>query len=139
MLKYNNSRQQLKEILKNINTMFHLTTDGWSKNNGEVIPYISLTLHFLNDNFEAVNIDLGNLFTLKLLKLCFKFKELKHYPYPHNSESIALALIEILEKFEIQDKVISITTDSAANQLSACKLLKDFIKAEGDKERSFIK
>ena len=35
-------------MIKSLKILFSLTTDGWTKKLGEDIPYISLTLHFLD-------------------------------------------------------------------------------------------
>ena len=52
LINHENDRNQLKSILQTIPVLFSLTTDGWSKNVGEVIPYISLTLHWINTHFD---------------------------------------------------------------------------------------
>lgn len=72
-----------------------LTTDSWTS--CQNYNYMSLTCHYL-DNFKLKSIALG-------------FKNV----ISHTADSIKNAILEILDNFDLKDKVFSIATDNAAN------------------------
>lgn len=81
--------------------MFSFTTDLWSSITME--PYMSLTMHFIDDNFQ-------------LHKYCL---ETKYIPDTHTGVNLAMALSELLASWEltVKDDLMVITTDSASNMI----------------------
>ena len=70
-------------------------------------PYLSLTVHFLNDNFE-------------LKSRCLKTA---YFPTDHTGENIALGLRECLSNWGLKEEdQTCITTDNAAYLIKAMEL-----------------
>lgn len=87
-------KQNLKEIFKNIDFMC-ATSDIWSHSNRS---FIAVTLHWINDNE---------------LNLNSAFVACKRFEGRHTNERVAENLSEIFAEYEINGKVIFITTDVA--------------------------
>ncbi|KAL0244655.1 hypothetical protein GEMRC1_008737 [Eukaryota sp. GEM-RC1] len=96
-----------KVCFDTINSKISLTTDLWTSTAG--VPFIGVTAHYLADDFTFHNV------TLDTLQL----------PHPHNGEQIADAIYELLEKFDLTQKIMSITHDNATNVISAIAILND--------------
>ena len=77
----------------------------WSSRTTE--PYLSLTVHFANDNFE-------------LKSRCL---QTAYFPTDHTGENIALGLRECLSSWGLKEEVQTcITTDNAGNAIKAMEL-----------------
>ncbi|CAH1107496.1 unnamed protein product [Psylliodes chrysocephalus] len=96
---------KLKDILKNIEFLA-ITSDCWTSLASE--SYISVTRHFIDENFQLKN---AILHTKKL-------------DSRHTGENIANALSEIFTEWNIQKKISCFVTDNAANALKMCQILK---------------
>ncbi|XP_038162089.1 E3 SUMO-protein ligase ZBED1-like [Cyprinodon tularosa] len=81
------------------------TTDLWSSRTTE--PYMSLTVHFVNANFE-------------LRSRCL---QTAYFPTDHTGENIAIGLKECLANWGLKEEAQTcITTDNATNMVKAMEL-----------------
>lgn len=81
-----------------------LTTDGWTSAISD--PYITVTIHYVNSNFK---------FVTRILNTTY-------LPVTHTSMNIAEYLRKVASQWDIQDKVIAVVTENAANMKEAIKL-----------------
>ncbi|KAK0147407.1 Zinc finger BED domain-containing protein 1 [Merluccius polli] len=88
------------------NTEFYAsTTDLWSSRTTE--PYMSLTVHFVNANFE----------------LCSQCLQTAYFPTDHTGENIGMGLRECLANWGLKEEAQTcITTDNASNMVKAMEL-----------------
>lgn len=96
-----------EKIAKNIKHLqfFATTSDLWSSRTSE--PYLSLTIHYINDQWELCNATL----------------QTTYFPEDHTGEQIAAGLREALEIWELEEKrMTSMTTDSGSNMVKALEL-----------------
>jgi hypothetical protein len=95
----------LKTIHETLNTIHHvtLTIDVWSDRRCR--SFLGITCHFIDNNMmpQAYLIDF------------LRFKS------PHTSENIHQLTEEVLERFNIKDKVFKIITDNASSMVKAYK------------------
>jgi Cu/Ag efflux pump CusA len=77
-------------------------------------PYISITAHYVNANRSLSHILL----------------DFRYIPFPHSGEQIMNISIEVFGEFEVQERVIAITSDNATNNISAIKQLNVFLEKE---------
>lgn len=84
---------------------FATTTDMWSSRTME--PYMSLTVHYVNDNFEMKS---------RCLQTAF-------FPEDHTGENISEGLKEALASWGLcEEQQVSITTDNGTNIVKAVTL-----------------
>lgn len=84
---------------------FAATSDLWSSRTMD--PYLSLTLHYIDDEW-------------KLRNRCL---ETAYFPADHTSEMIAQGLRDMLSAWELaEDNLVAITTDNGANIVKAAQL-----------------
>ncbi|XP_036940317.1 E3 SUMO-protein ligase ZBED1-like [Acanthopagrus latus] len=98
-----------EEIEREITTVeyFATTTDLWSSRTME--PYMSLTIHYIDDDF-----------TMKSRCLQTSF-----FPQDHTGEAIAQGLREALASWSLrEEKQVCITTDNGSNVIKAASLNK---------------
>ena len=101
---YAECKEKVVTELKNVE-YYATTTDMWSSRTTE--PYLSLTVHFVNDNFE-------------LKSRCL---QTAYFPTDHTGENIALGLRECLSSWDLKEEdQTCITTDNAANVIKAMEL-----------------
>ncbi|KAL2102572.1 hypothetical protein ACEWY4_001740 [Coilia grayii] len=97
-------RNQVGKELRDIKH-YATTTDLWSSRTMD--PYISLTVHDINDDW----------------KLCSKCLQTSYVPDDHTGELIARGLREALESWELAEELqVCITTDNGANVVKAVGL-----------------
>jgi hypothetical protein len=48
-------------------------------------------------------------------------------PHPHNGENIKNILLDTFENYEINDKIVSITSDNAHNNIKGLNLLNEYL------------
>jgi hypothetical protein len=96
---------KVKNCFKNIKSKVSLTTDLWTSSKER--PYIAITAHFVNQNYEqkCLLIDFSNI------------------QYPHTGSQIKNSLEDAINRYELYDKLASITTDNAPNNGVALDLL----------------
>ncbi len=97
-------KEKVVTELKNVE-YYATTTDMWSSRTTE--PYLSLTVHFVNDNFELKS----------------RCRQTAYFPTDHTGENIALGLRECLSSWGLnEEEQMCITTDNAANVIKAVEL-----------------
>ncbi|XP_073344944.1 E3 SUMO-protein ligase ZBED1-like [Pagrus major] len=97
-------RDQVETELREIKH-YATTTDLWSSRTMD--PYISLTIHFIDDEW----------------KLCSKCLQTSYFPDDHTGELIAQGLRESLESWGLDEELmVCITTDNGANVVKAVGL-----------------
>src|SRR6266542_6850193 len=102
---YGYNRNKLIQLLKTAQSI-SLTTDLWTSRSKH--GYLGLTAIWINQNFEIMNVLL----------------EITYFPTPHTAIEIASTIKKIMQKWKIEDRVITITTDNDANIVSAIHELK---------------
>ncbi|XP_065105792.2 E3 SUMO-protein ligase ZBED1-like [Paramisgurnus dabryanus] len=101
---YDVFRENVKSELSKVEN-YACTTDLWSSRTTK--PYISLTVHFLDQDFE-------------LKTRCL---ETAYFPGQHNAENIASGLSDALASWQLrEDQLVCITTDNGANVVKATEL-----------------
>ncbi|CAG8681477.1 15699_t:CDS:2 [Acaulospora morrowiae] len=98
-----NARNQIYELLKKSSEMVSLNTDLWMARNGT--GYIGITAHWLSKEFE-----------LNEILLC-----LEPMPYSHTSQAIKEFLIQKVQDFNLQDKILCVITDNGSNMVAAIR------------------
>lgn len=97
-------RDQVETELRELKH-YATTTDLWSSRTMD--PYISLTIHFIDDEW----------------KLCSKCLQTSYFPDDHMGELIAQGLRECLESWGLdEEQMVCITTDNGANVVKAVGL-----------------
>ena len=105
---YNEHKASLQEVLKKQQGIA-LTTDMWSSNANEA--YITLTCHFLDDDWKLQNYVLST----------------KATDERHTGENIALDIRSIVYSFGIiSDQICGLVTDNAKNMISCAKFLEEY-------------
>ena len=99
---YGYNRDKLKLLLKSAHYI-SLTTDLWSSRAKH--GYLGLTATWINKNFEITDVLL----------------EISYFPSPHNAREISKAIKKAMQKWEIENHVVSITTDNGANVVAAIR------------------
>lgn len=107
MVEANNDvhKQQLQQAIQDVIAVT-LTTDLWTSRNTEA--YITVTCHFVNKDY----------------KLNSKVLTTSQMNGPHTADNIATSLKQIIEEWNLQNKVMAIVTDNAANMKAAIQILK---------------
>ncbi|XDV32938.1 hypothetical protein PO909_003585 [Leuciscus waleckii] len=103
--KYLSVKDGIIQDLKDIDH-FSVTTDMWSSVN--MMPYMSLTIHYLSANWELKSKCLETVFT----------------PESHTSDNLAEALRSSFQEWSLDErKLVCITTDNGANIVAAVRKL----------------
>ena len=100
---YNYSLPQLKEILLTQATSISLTMDLWIARNRQ--GYLGVTCSYLDKSF----------------KLCEFTLDIAYIRYPHTANHIRETLENILNDWNIREKIFTITTDNASNMKKCVK------------------
>lgn len=101
---YNSCRDEVQKEMATV-TFFSTTMDLWSSRTSE--PYISLTVHFVDEEFE-------------LKSRCL---QTSYFPTDHTGENIALGLREALAAWDLcEERQVAITTDNGTNMVKAVEL-----------------
>jgi hypothetical protein len=107
--KFEDIKILVKNLLTNNFSKFALTTDIWTSIN--VIPYACVTAYFIDKNFD-------------LKDLTINFEEM---PHPHDGEAIFNIIKSTCVGFNIDNNIITVTTDNASNNISGVKLFKQWL------------
>src|SRR6266498_759995 len=99
------NRDKLTQLLKTAQSI-SLTTDLWTSHSKH--GYLDLTATWINQNFEIMNVLL----------------EITYFSTPYTAIEIASTIKKIMQKWKIEDRVITITTDNGVNIVSAIHELK---------------
>ncbi len=101
---YDKCKAQVETELSQVK-YYAATTDLWSSRTTE--PYISLTIHFIDEDFQLKS---------RCLQTAF-------FPEDHTSENIARGMREALTAWGLDERcLVCITTDNAANMIKAAAL-----------------
>src|SRR6266542_2225642 len=100
------TEQKLRSLLETDAISVSLTTDFWTSRSQE--GYIGITCSWISTNFEPKE---------SLLAL-------EYVPFPHTAEKICESLINTIRSWNLEYKVMSVTTDNGSNMVKAMKLLK---------------
>nr|GEV76286.1 zinc finger BED domain-containing protein RICESLEEPER 2-like [Tanacetum cinerariifolium] len=103
------AKQEIIDSFGNLNACVNLTTDVWSAPHGVSGSYMYVTAHWIDPD------------TWQMMKRVISFEE---FPSPHTGHVLFKMLIKVLTKFNLEDKVMSITLDNASNNTSAMDKLK---------------
>jgi hypothetical protein len=82
-----------------------LTADGWSSPYG--VDFLGVTAHWIDDNWVQREMVIG-------------FEPLNG---SHTAENMLEALLSVLYRFHLGEKLLAITTDKASNMLRMVRLL----------------
>ena len=99
---YGYNRDQLKLLLKTAQSI-SLTTDLWTSRSKH--GYLGLTATWINKDFEIMDVLL----------------EISYFPAPHTARAITKTIKKAIQKWEIENCVVSITTDNGANVVAAIR------------------
>jgi len=104
---FNQQRNLVKDYFNEFSNKVALTTDFWTSLKFE--NFMAITIHFIDNNWKLQH------FVLDI----FQFKG------SHTGKNIADKIYDLLEEFGIKTKTIALTTDNAANMISAANYLQD--------------
>ncbi|XP_065658705.1 uncharacterized protein LOC136083232 [Hydra vulgaris] len=102
---YREKVELLKSKLLSIKVL-SITTDGWTS--CQNYSYISATAHFISDKTNFISFCLG-----------FAYLNGRH-----DADNLKEALLKIVEKFKVDDKIMSIVSDNASNVRNCLNSLK---------------
>lgn len=110
---FSKRRLNVKLGINNIITKIALTTDIWTSSYNNT-AYLGVTMHYINDNWE--------------IKKCL----LDFIPIEgsHTGTLISTKLANILQDFNISDRIISLTTDNGSNMLACGRELANKLEME---------
>lgn len=100
--KYKEAKNKIQLELDNINKVY-ITTDIWTSINTD--SFLTVTCHFINEEFKL------RTYTLETIK----------FEGNHTSSAICYNLQNVFHNWKLENKVISVVTDNAANMKSAIK------------------
>ncbi|CAI2193314.1 4593_t:CDS:2, partial [Funneliformis geosporum] len=98
---YDWTESTMRELLMSEAKYISFTTDLWTSRAKQ--GYIGVTASFMDSDFKIYDILL----------------ELKYLPYPHKAEHIRDALQTVMRTWNLQEKLIAITTDNGPNMVKA--------------------
>jgi hypothetical protein len=104
---YNYCKQEIIRLFEQDVTSCSLTLDLWTSRSRA--GYLGVTCSFVNAQFELHEAILA----------------IRYLKYPHTSKSIVECLNQIIQEWNLNEKVFTITTDNGANMVKAGKLLKN--------------
>lgn len=99
--------------INGISGLFSLTIDGWSSR--KMDGYIVITIHWIDDTWTMQN----------------SLLEFIHFPSPHNSVTTYELILNVLEKYNLINKIKSITTDNGPEMPGAIEYLRSKINSNG--------
>lgn len=108
-----NCDELLPHVIKKLDEQISisLTFDIWTAQNSSR-SFITVTGHFIDENW-------------KLVSCVLEFGRLE---YPHDTRTISRFLITTINRFNIQDKVITITADNASTNTSSIEVVHEELK-----------
>ncbi|GJT48218.1 zinc finger BED domain-containing protein RICESLEEPER 2-like protein [Tanacetum coccineum] len=94
------AKQAIIDGFLNLNTNVNLTTDVWTAPHGLPGSYICVTAHWIEPG------------TWQMMKRVITFED---FPAPHTGSALAKMLRNVFVKFNLENKIMSITLDNASN------------------------
>ncbi len=95
----------MKKLLLSSAKYVSFITDLWTSRVKQ--DYINVTASFMDNDFKIYNI-------------LFKYKYLS---YPHTAITIKKSLMSIINNWNLQNKIVAITSDNASNMIKAMSYL----------------
>ncbi|KAL0212643.1 hypothetical protein RCL1_006269 [Eukaryota sp. TZLM3-RCL] len=77
-------------------------------------PFIGVTAHWLTEHFEMQNVILA----------------IECLPHPHTGEDIANYLLDLFEYFQVNEKIMGITSDNGTNVVKALDIVRDHLQVK---------
>jgi hypothetical protein len=106
---FSDYKSKLITTFSKIDSKIAITTDIWTSMTNK--PYAAITAHFVGENKKLSHV---------LIDFCL-------IPHPHNGEKIKNILLDTFENYEINDKIVSITSDNARNNIKGLNLLNEYL------------
>lgn len=103
---YIDKSQSIRNIIENINYI-SLTTDGWTST--AIDSYLTFTAHYFDDNW-------------KLYSVTLSIEEIQE---SHTAENLKDSIMNVIESWNLNNKITGISHDNAANISNAVKLFYD--------------
>ncbi|GJV43709.1 zinc finger BED domain-containing protein RICESLEEPER 2-like protein [Tanacetum coccineum] len=103
------AKQLIIDGFLNLNARVNITTDVWSAGHGLPGSYLCVTAHWIEPS------------TWQMMKRVIAFED---FSVPHTGGRLARMLRNTFVRFNLEDKVLSITLDNASNNTSAIDKLK---------------
>lgn len=103
---YNINYSKFQEYIQNESKKVSITCDGWSSCTNR--QYFVTTIHWINNDWCMKN----------------SILDFRYFPPPHDAISTYEILISIIEEFKLQNKLISITSDSGSEMAPAINNVK---------------
>ena len=104
---YNHCKKEITCLFEKDIISCSLTLDLWTSRSRA--GYLGVTCSFVNSKFE----------------LCEATLVIKYLKYPHTSDIIVECLNQVIQEWNLDGKVFTITTDNGSNMVKAGKLLKN--------------
>ena len=101
--KFENSQDQINNYLQLLTSKILLIMDMWTSI--ILLGILAVTIHFIRDDWQFDH------FVLDVL----------YIPSPHNALVIKDAIVEIVSKLKIKNRLIGITSDNEAKMLAATR------------------
>jgi hypothetical protein len=105
-------RTNIKLEINNLTSKIALTTDIWSSNYNNS-AFLGITMHYINNNWETK-------------KCLLDFISIEG---SHSGRLILTKLTEVLQDFNISNRIISLTTDNGSNMLACGRELANELEA----------
>lgn len=99
----------LRGALKTV-PMVAFTLDGWTS--PFQTSFLAITAHWIDDNWVQQDVTLG-------------FEQLKG---SHTGEVLMKTFVDVIEQFNLQKKIMAITSDNGSNVLKLCKELEEYTR-----------
>ncbi|KAI9907651.1 hypothetical protein PsorP6_003177 [Peronosclerospora sorghi] len=99
-------RAAVKDLLADVHSRISLTMDQWTASNGD--SYLGVTAHWIDNNWN-------------LKKIVF---DVSGIPHPHDADNMFIILKQLLQRFNITTKLLSITSDNGPNIINTIEALR---------------
>ncbi|CAB5381884.1 unnamed protein product [Rhizophagus irregularis] len=103
MTSFNDSQKKVASILQNTSSKISFTIDAWTSSNN--FSFLGITAHWVTENWKLKS------FLLDFIKL----------EGPHSGANIKDAFLKSLKNFNIESKILGVTTDNASNNVTFLK------------------
>ncbi|CAB4404665.1 unnamed protein product [Rhizophagus irregularis] len=104
---FDESKKKINSILQNISKKISFTIDGWTSSNN--VSFLGITAHLITNEWELKS------FLLDFIKL----------NGPHSGANIKEAFLKSLSSYNIELKILGVTTDNASNNITFLQAVED--------------
>ena len=112
MALYYEKKEEVKLVINKIPGKAAFTADMWTATNG--IAFLSLTIHYIDASWELKN------FLLDVIPMSVR----------HTGENMADAIMAVLRKFDLMEKILALTTDNALSMIICSTFMAEELKTE---------